>query len=131
MERACLLLERAGEDEVCASARKTLPGLVSSLFVEGEEGEQMGKTLSLLAAMRSVGGKMEEMCVGRREKHKAELFLWALEHLYRLAMLSAASDCVEPFGGERIPQFVKLPFVVQQLCGCFLQLLLTVFNSST
>uniref|UniRef100_A0A7S4P3R0 Uncharacterized protein n=1 Tax=Paramoeba aestuarina TaxID=180227 RepID=A0A7S4P3R0_9EUKA len=131
MERACGLLEKAGDDEICVNARKILPGLVSGLFAKEEgRGELMDKTLSFLKEMRGVGGKMEEMCVGRREKHKAEIFLWALEHLYRLAMLSAASDCVEYFGGDTIPPFVKLPFVVQQACGCFLQLLSTVFNNN-
>ena len=136
VERACLVLERAVEDDVFRIARESLPSMFSLLFVDvqgqGNRRELMERTLAFVQIIRGVCNRVEEVAGEGQEnvKRKTVVVSHALEHLFRLAVISVASYCVAPFGGGRggeeylVP---SLPYVVQQLATCFLQLLMKVF----
>ena len=128
MEQACFGLERAGEDEVLQVARETLPSFLRALYVyEFDRRERMEKILNFVDTIRGAVARMEEVA-GGNVQHKIVVFTHALEHLCRLAVVSVASYCAEPYGAGAGDYLVpSLAYILQQLGSCFQQLVGTVF----
>ena len=131
IERACLVLARAGEEEVFRSAGETLPMLFASLFLDlqGDRRKLMENTLAFVKITKSVANRAQEIASNGGREQKIAVFFHALEHLFRLSLVSVASYCVAPFGEEGADPFPvpSLPYVMRQISTCFLQLLVTVF----
>uniref|UniRef100_A0A7S4JK79 Rho-GAP domain-containing protein n=1 Tax=Paramoeba aestuarina TaxID=180227 RepID=A0A7S4JK79_9EUKA len=130
INRACLVLARAGDDEVFHIARETLPSLFLSLFAnsQGDRRKLMESTLAFVKATKGAACRAEEIASSRGMEQRISIYSHALEHLFRLAVVSVASYCVAPFGGvsESFP-VPSLPYVGSLISTCFFQLLASGF----
>ena len=124
-----------GEEYV--NAKVGLPVIIPQLFSELSDGRDvMRKTSVAVSHMRKVCEKIMIFSENGNEsvKHKVVIFGWALEYHMRHALLSAATLALEIAQGKTSHDagmespIVRLPFVIQQACGCFLQLLITHFG---